>query len=921
MFDADARIILCNQRYMDMYGLSPDVVKPGCSLEELLQHSNEVVQLRKPPEEIARELRAAMAKRETLARSIKRRDGSASYAISRPMAGGGWVAMHQDVTDRRNAERAAQTAESVAARAEVAAQIAHQRLLAAFEVVPEGLALFDPEDRLVLWNHRYAELYSKTTNMRVGTRFEDLIRDGLANSQYPEARGRESEFLAERVSQHNRLRSSVEQQLDGNRWVRAEEQRTAEGGTIGVRVDITELKNREESFRLLFEHNPLPMFVFARDSLRFLAVNDAAIAHYGYSRRQFLTMTALDIRPEEDQRKFQDRIREGPSDYREGRIWRHRKADGSIFETTIFAHHLTYDGRAALLVAAIDVTERNRVEASLHETEAFLDTVIENVPVAILVKSANEMRYVLVNRAAEEFLGVSRSELLGRTTQEVLPSLSADVIAAQDQEALSSFEPFVFNEMALETPKRGFRVSSGRRLVVRSDGRPKYLLVVIEDVTERKAAEARIKYLAEHDALTGLPNRAAFQQRLQAMLEDARSVGKRLAILRLGVDRFKQINDVFGQTVGDTALSEIGRRLEQTAQQAFLARVGGDEFTLISEGLQAAAAEALAERLRAALEPEFVIEDHTISIGASLGVAVFPGDGADVTTLVANADAALHRAKADGGRLVRFFDGDMDQRLRDRRALQQDLRAAITRGELALYYQPEARIDRTIIGFEALVRWWHPTRGEVSPITFIPLAEESGLISSISAWILREACREATLWPNALQLAVNLSPVQFRQDDLVGRVRSILTETGLGASRLELEITEGVLIDDYQRAVEILTALKSLGVRIVLDDFGTGYSSLAYLQSFPFDKIKIDRSFIANLSANPQSSYITRAIVTLGHGLGLPILGEGVETEEQLAFLRRESCDQVQGFLIGKPQVIEHYHAITGVASAEPPSG
>jgi predicted signal transduction protein with EAL and GGDEF domain len=344
------------------------------------------------------------------------------------------------------------------------------------------------------------------------------------------------------------------------------------------------------------------------------------------------------------------------------------------------------------------------------------------------------------------------------------------------------------------------------------------------------------------------------------------------------------------------------------------------KFTLISEGPQPATAEALAERLRAVLEPEFAIEDHTISIGASVGVAVFPGDGTDVTTLVANADAALHRAKADGGRLVRFFDGDMDPRLRDRRALQQDLRAAITRGQLALYYQPQARIDRTIIGFEALVRWWHPTRGEVSPVTFIPLAEESGLISSISAWILREACREAALWPNAFQLAVNLSPIQFREDDLVGLVRLILTETGLEASRLELEITEGVLINDYERAVEILTALQSLGVRIVLDDFGTGYSSLAYLQSFPFDKIKIDRSFIANLSAKPQSSYITRAIVTLGHGLGLPIVGEGVETKEQLAFLRRESCDQVQGFLIGEPQPIEHYRAITGAASAAPES-
>ena len=402
------------------------------------------------------------------------------------------------------------------------------------------------------------------------------------------------------------------------------------------------------------------------------------------------------------------------------------------------------------------------------------------------------------------------------------------------------------------------------------------------------------------------------------MLEFARSGGGELAILRLGVDRFKQINDVFGQAIGDAALCEVARRLQPAAQQAFVARVGGDEFSLVSEGPQPATAEALAERLRAALEPEFAINGRGTSISASVGVSVFPGDGDDATTLVANADAALHRAKADGRGRVRFFDAEMDQRLRDRRALRQDLRAAIARGELALHYQPQARIDRTIIGFEALVRWWHPTHGSVSPSIFIPLAEESGLIWSISAWILREACRDAAQWPKPLQLAVNLSPIQFHQDDLVELVRSTLTETGLDPNRLELEITEGILIDDYERAVAVLTALKSFGVRIVLDDFGTGYSSLAYLQSFPFDKIKIDRSFIANLSVNPQSSYITRAIVTLGHGLGLPILGEGVETEEQLAFLRRKSCDQVQGFLIGEPHPIAHYRAITGADSAAP---
>ena len=921
IFDADGTVVLCNQRYLDMYELSAEVVKPGCTVEELLRHSNEVAQLTTPPEEIARQLRATIAKGETLARPIERRDGRASYAISRPMPGGGWVAMHLDVTDRRKAERAAQTAESAAAIAEAAAQIAHQRLLAAFEVVPEGLALFDADDRLVLWNRRLTELYSKTTNIRVGTRFEDLVRDGLAHGQYPDALGREDAFLAERVSRHNRLRSTTEQQLDGQRWVRAEEQRTAEGGTIGVRVDITELKNREASFRLLFEHNPVPMFVWARESQRFLAVNDAAIAHYGYSREQFLSMTILDIRPEKERPTFLDALARGTPVYPEGRVWRHCKADGSIFEVAIYTHRLTYDGHAAALVAAIDVTERNRAEARQRETQAFLDTIIENVPVSILVKRADDMRYVLVNRAAEEFLGESRAVILGHTAQEVMPSPSTDEISAQDQQALASLEPVMFNEVPLATPRRGVRVSSGRRVVVRSDGKPKYLLVVIEDVTERKAAEARIKYLAEHDALTGLPNRAAFQQKLHSMLEVARSAGRELAIMRLGIDRFKQINDVFGQAIGDAALCEVARRLQPAAQQASVARVGGDEFSLISEGQQPATAEALAERLRAALEPEFAINGRGTSISASIGVAVFPGDGDDATTLVANADAALHRAKADGRGRIRFFDAEMDQRLRDRRALQQDLRAAIARGELSLHYQPQARIDRTIIGFEALVRWWHPTHGSVSPSMFIPLAEESRLIWSISAWILREACRDAAQWPKPLQLAVNLSPIQFHQDDLVEVVRSTLTETGLDPNRLELEITEGILIDDYERAVAVLTALKSLGVRIVLDDFGTGYSSLAYLQSFPFDKLKIDRSFIANLSVNPQSSYITRAIVTLGHGLGLPILGEGVETEEQLAFLRRESCDQVQGFLIGEPHPIAHYRAITGAASAASTGG
>jgi EAL domain-containing protein (putative c-di-GMP-specific phosphodiesterase class I) len=294
----------------------------------------------------------------------------------------------------------------------------------------------------------------------------------------------------------------------------------------------------------------------------------------------------------------------------------------------------------------------------------------------------------------------------------------------------------------------------------------------------------------------------------------------------------------------------------------------------------------------------------------SIGVAVYPTDGTDTGTIISNADAALYRAKADGRATIRFFDADMDKSLRDRRSLQHDLRSAVAHGEFVLHYQPQARVDGEITGFEALVRWQHPIRGLVPPSAFIPLAEESGLIIQIGEWILREACREAAAWQRPLRIAINLSPVQFQRGDLAGLVHAVLLETGLPANRLELEITEGVLIGDFSRAVSILRRLKAMGVRIAMDDFGTGYSSLSNLQSFPFDKIKIDQAFIANVERNPQSAAIIRAVIGLGRGLDLPVVAEGVETADQLAFLTRESCNEVQGFLVGRPLPIAHYHEV-----------
>jgi diguanylate cyclase (GGDEF)-like protein len=384
-------------------------------------------------------------------------------------------------------------------------------------------------------------------------------------------------------------------------------------------------------------------------------------------------------------------------------------------------------------------------------------------------------------------------------------------------------------------------------------------------------------------------------------------------VLSIDLDRFKEVNDMFGHAVGDNVLRELSQQLRTLAGDAHLARLGGDEFILITpNGNHPALAEVLARRLHAAVATDLELNGQHLHVGISIGIAIFPTDGSDATTLLNNADAALYRAKAAGRGNTRFFEIEMDNRLRERRAIQHELGTAIARNELRLHYQPLAKIDGEVIGFEALVRWHHPQRGLVSPATFIPVAEESGLIMQIGEWVLREACREAASWPHPLRIAVNLSPIQFRHGDLAGLVHSMLLETGLAPTRLELEITEGVLIEDFGRGVAILRRLKTLGVRIAMDDFGTGYSSLSYLQSFPFDKIKIDRSFISKVTNNPQSAAIVRAVIGLAHGLNLPVLAEGVETTDQLDFLAAESCDEVQGYLMGRPHPISEYCKLIG---------
>jgi diguanylate cyclase (GGDEF)-like protein len=429
---------------------------------------------------------------------------------------------------------------------------------------------------------------------------------------------------------------------------------------------------------------------------------------------------------------------------------------------------------------------------------------------------------------------------------------------------------------------------------------------------ELSARHEEIAHLAHHDALTNLPNRTVLAIRLAETLDRAKADGTSFAVLTVDLDHFKEANDIFGHLVGDELLCAISRRLQSAAQGAFIARNGGDEFTLVlATGEQPAAAEALADRLLKSVTQEFEVRGQKIPIGLSIGGAIYPKDGGDPETLQANADAALHRAKADGRHVACFFHPEMDRRLRERYSLQHDLRSAITQDELFLNYQPQATIDGDVFGFEALVRWKHAKHGLVPPSTFITLAEQNGTIVEIGEWALRQACREAASWRKPLQIGVNLSPAQFRFGDLPNLVHSVLYQTGLAPGRLELEITEGVLINDSSRVLSILRRLKALGVKIAMDDFGTGYSSLSSLQSFPFDKIKIDRTFVTGVDANQQSAAIVRAVIGLSNALHMPVIAEGVETEREREFLLHVGCREIQGYLIGRPQPIARYSDLT----------
>jgi diguanylate cyclase (GGDEF)-like protein/PAS domain S-box-containing protein len=439
------------------------------------------------------------------------------------------------------------------------------------------------------------------------------------------------------------------------------------------------------------------------------------------------------------------------------------------------------------------------------------------------------------------------------------------------------------------------------------------------DVTEEVEARRKIEFLSQHDALTGLPNRSRLQEFLDGKLKALPTVEQPLVMLSLDLDRFKPVNDLLGHAAGDLVLNEVSSRLADCVRHGDLvARIGGDEFVLILTDLSSQEeVEVLCRRLIDSVEQPIEIDEQEVFVSASIGIAMAPNDACEATELLRYADIALYEAKAGGRNTWRFYAGDMNAKIIERRRLESDLRFAIKHGELRLHFQPRYRIaDGHMVGAEALVRWQHPERGLIQPDTFISIAEESGLILSLSNWVLETACRYAARWPESLFVSVNLSPTEFKQGNLAARVQKTLHDCGIDPARVELEVTEGVMLEDAAGALEVMHSLKRLGVRISMDDFGTGYSSLSYLRTFPFDGLKIDRSFLNRLADSEDDKAIIQAIVGLGHALALTVTAEGIESVEHLKMLKAVSCDEGQGYFLSRPLDNEAFNALVGLRAA-----
>jgi diguanylate cyclase (GGDEF)-like protein len=788
----------------------------------------------------------------------------------------------------------------------------------------QGVVLFDAERKVVFCNARYRQIYALSeAQIRPGTPISQLIQHriqlGLKVSSAP------SDYVRERLTGPVTA-STVIQEFQDGRLVEYTAHPMPNNGGMATHQDITERERLGSELKRQHSLSSEQEQQLRGQNIRFdLAINNMTQGLCFFDGQQRLIVCnrryleiydlALEsVRPGMLLREIIElRAQAGshpdmtPDEYHR---WRNSLVVSAVASETVaelkngrvikIRHQPMADN--GWVATHEDITDQKRAEEALAEQSRRFEAALHNMPHGLSMFNGEE-RLIVCNRRYAEMYRLPEKLAEPGTTLAALTEFRAS--SGQGPLDPRSFEK-----------NREVRTNSGEPNTYRVplvDGRTLQIdyeemsgggwVTTHQDITEATRAEAQINHLARHDALTGLPNRLVFRDELDKAMRRAAD-GKAVSVLYLDLDQFKAVNDTLGHPTGDELLRMVSQRLSECVRDGDLvARLGGDEFAVIQpDGEQPDAATALATRLIDALSAPYDIGEHHVVIGTSVGIATAPQDGSTADLILKNADLALYRAKSDGRGVYRFYESSMGAVMQDRRSLELDLRNALANGEFYLCYQPLVSLStHEVVGCEALLRWNHPCKGLIPPAEFIPIAEEIGIIVQLGAWVLEQACTAAVKWPGEIKVAVNLSPLQFRTNTLVLQVASALARSGLSARRLELEITETLLLQDTEATLDILNKLQALGVSISLDDFGTGYSSLSYLRKFPFNKIKLDQSFVKGLSDDQESIAIVRAVTAMGRSLGMVTTAEGVETLHQLETLRAEACDELQGYYFSRP--------------------
>lgn len=899
VYDADNRIVLVNRRYIELFDMSADIVRPGTHYRDVLAHS--MARGNIP----ARELDALYAARIALiaaGKPFRTRQTLASGLVItlelKPLPDGGWMTICDDV--------------SRLARLETELQLQTERSQHALAHMSHGLIMYDDDSRVVVCNERFLQFYNLDPNVvKPGLSHGAAIDHWLSRGNRADLPG--DEFRDARMN-NVRTRSPktvLVTRYDGRR-VQAVSRFMPDGGWVTVHEDVTERLQHEETLKqqnLMLDaalENMAHGLAFYDSDMRLRICNTTYQKIYRLSPEESAPGTHLSELIERSLANGAFASEYSPQQILEAARARIESRDSSpirrsMTNNTVISVRYCALPEGGFVATYEDITEREHAVEELSEQYRRFDAALNNMSQGLCMLDAS-LHVIVCNRRYIEMYGLSPDIVKPGVSMREIMEHSCDLGIHPDTTAAKLYADYV--ERLREGEHTLHRHLSDGRIIKLNHKRMEHggWVVTYEDVTERHKAQARVAHMAQHDSLTDLPNRTLFREKMGEGLNQVAIAGGAMAVLCFDLDNFKTVNDRLGHAAGDRLLRWVAARLkENVGEHDTVARLGGDEFAVLQRGSQPQSAEQLARRLVEIIGHPPPLESQSIHVGVSVGIAIAPDHGLDTDELMKCADLALYQAKAKGRGAYQLFEPEMEEEARSRHALEHDLRGALEANQFHLVFQPQVRLDTTeLTGFEALLRWKHPSCGFVSPAEFIPIAEENGLIVPIGEWVLRTACATAASWPD-VTVAVNLSPVQFRSRGLVAMVTSALAEAGLPPQRLELEVTETALLDDSEATIEILHQLRALGVRVSLDDFGIGYSSLSYLRKFPFDRIKIDRSFVGTLGESPESVAIVRTIASLGSVLGVETTAEGVETVEQLDFVRECGCTAVQGYYFGKP--------------------